>query len=169
MNILDILIGIPLAWSVIKGFTRGFVYEITAFVGLILGVFLAINSSGVTADFLAEVFHWTGRAAWLASLLITFAVVVLGIKLLGQVMEKVVESLAMGPLNHIAGALIAGLKTAFIISLFIYLINLVDLNHKLISEPKRDNSALWNPVSDIAPYILPQLEKRIEGLKDKKK
>jgi len=169
MNILDILIGIPLVWSIIKGFSKGFVYEITALVALILGIYVAINCSGFTADFLADIFHWTGRSAWLASLLITFALVVMGIKLLGQIMEKVVKSLAMGPLNHIFGGIIAGLKTALILSLFIYLINLVDFNKSLISVKTRHNSFLWQPVSDVAPFILPPLEKRIVGFKEKKR
>lgn len=168
MNILDILIGIPLGWAVIKGFSRGFVYEIASLVGLILGIYVAINFSGYAADFLSDIFHWTGRSAWLASLLITFAIVVMGIKLLGQIMEKVVESLAMGPLNHIAGGLVAGLKTAFILSLLIYLINLVDFNRSLISAKSRKESYLWQPVSNVAPYIMPQLEKRIPELRDKK-
>jgi len=168
MNILDILIGIPLGWAVIKGFSRGFVYEIASLVGLILGIYVAINFSGYAAGFLADIFHWTGRSAWLASLLITFAVVVMGIKLLGQLMEKVVESLAMGPLNHIAGGLVAGLKTALILSLLIYLINLVDFNRTLISAKSRKESYLWQPVSTVAPFIMPQLEKRIPLLKDKK-
>jgi membrane protein required for colicin V production len=169
MNILDLLIGILLAWSIIKGFSQGFIYELTSLVALILGIYVAINFSGFTADFLADIFHWSGRGAWLASLLITFALVVMGIKLLGQIMEKVVETLAMGPLNHLAGGLLAGLKTAFILSLFIYLINLVDFNRTLISAKSRENSFLWKPVSEVAPFILPQLEKRYEGLKDKKK
>jgi membrane protein required for colicin V production len=136
---------------------------------LILGIYVAINFSGLTADFLADIFHWTGRGAWLASLLITFALVVLLIKLVGKVMEKVVESLAMGPLNHLFGGLAAGLKTALILSLFIYLINLVDFKYSLVSEKSRQESLLWKPVASVAPYILPQLEKRIEGLQDKKK
>jgi membrane protein required for colicin V production len=168
MNILDILIGIPLGWAIIKGFSRGFVYEIASLVGLILGIYVAVNFSGYAADFLADIFHWTGRSAWLASLLITFALVVMGIKLLGQVMENVVKSLAMGPLNHIAGGLVAGLKTAFILSLLIYLVNLVDFNRSLISAKSRKESYLWQPVSNVAPFIMPQLEKRIPGLRDKK-
>jgi membrane protein required for colicin V production len=169
MNILDILLGIPLVWAIVKGFARGFVYEVAALVALILGIYVAINFSGLTADFLADIFHWTGRGAWLASLLITFALVVLLIKLVGKVMEKVVESLAMGPLNHLFGGLAAGLKTALILSLFIYLINLVDFKYSLVSEKSRQESLLWKPVASVAPYILPQLEKRIEGLQDKKK
>lgn len=169
MNILDVLIGIPLGWAVIKGFSRGFVYEITALLGLILGIYVAINFSGYAADLLSSVFHWKGKSAWLASLLITFALVVLGIKLIGQIMEKVAESLAMGPLNHIAGGLAGGLKSALMISILIYLINLVDFNQSLVSAKSRKESFLWQPVSDVAPFIMPQLEKRFLGLKDKKK
>lgn len=168
MNVLDVLIGIPLAWAVIRGFSRGFVYELAALVGLLLGIYIAINFSGYASDFFASHFHWKGRAAWLVSLLITFALVVTGIKLLGIVMEKVAESLAMGPLNHIAGALAGALKSALILSILIYLINLVDFNQSLVSPKNRKESFLWQPVSDVAPYILPQLEKRIIGLKDKK-
>ena len=169
MNILDVLIGIPLGWAMIKGFSRGFVYEITALLALILGIYIAINFSGYAADFMTNVLHWKGKSVWLASLLITFAVVVVGIKLLGQIMEKIAESLSMGPLNHVAGGLVAGFKSALMISMFIYLINLVDFHQTMVSAKSRQESFLWLPVSDVAPFILPQLETRFLGLQDKKK
>ena len=168
MNILDIVLGIPLALAMIKGFKNGFIYEIASLAGLILGVYIATNFSGLTSDFLADMFNWHGRTLWFLSLLITFVLVVIGIRFLGKVMEKVVESLAMGPFNHLFGGVISAIKVAFVLSLIIYLINLVDSNHSLISEKHRDKSFLWQPVTEVAPFIMPQLDKRAPDLKDPK-
>ncbi|NWJ52589.1 MAG: CvpA family protein [Bacteroidetes bacterium] len=168
MNILDIVIGIPLALAVISGFKNGFIYEIASLAGLILGIYIAINFSGYMSDFLEDMFHWHGRTLWFLSLLFTFVLVVISIRLLGKVMESVVESLAMGPLNHLFGGVISVIKTAFVLSLIIYLLNLVDSSHTLISQTTKEKSYLWNPVSEVAPFIMPQLDKRAPNLKDPK-
>ncbi len=168
MNILDILIGLPLALAVFSGFKNGFVYEIASLAGLILGIYIAINFSGYMSDFLEDMFHWHGRTLWFLSLLFTFVLVVISIRLLGKVMEHVVESLAMGPINHMLGGFVSVIKAAFVLSLIIYLFNLVDSSHRLISQTTKEKSFLWNPVSEVAPFIMPQLDKRAPDLKDPK-
>lgn len=168
MNILDIIIGIPLALAVISGFKNGFVYEIASLAGLILGIYIAINFSGYMSDFLSDMFSWHGRTLWFLSLLFTFVLVVISIRLLGKMLEKVLESLAMGPLNHLLGGAISVIKAAFVLSLIIYLFNLVDSSHTLLKQTTKDKSMLWNPVTEVAPFIMPQLEKRAPDLKDPK-
>jgi membrane protein required for colicin V production len=168
MNILDILIGIPLALAVFTGFKNGFIYEIASLVGLILGIYIAIHFSGFMSDFLEDMFNWHGRTLWFLSLLFTFVLVVISIRLLGKVMEHVVESLAMGPINHLLGGFVSVIKAAFILSLIIYLFNLVDSSHTIVSQKTKENSVLWSPVSEVARFIMPQLDKRALDLKDPK-
>ena len=83
-------------------------------------------------------------------------------------MEKVVESLAMGPINHLLGGVVSFVKAAFVLSLLIYLINLVDSSQTLISQTSKQKSFLWQPVAEVAPFIMPQLEKRGPDLRDPK-
>ena len=45
MNYLDIVIAILLLYGLIKGFTNGLIKEITGLLGLIVGVYVAINFS----------------------------------------------------------------------------------------------------------------------------
>ena len=45
MNYLDIVIAILLLYGLIKGFTNGLIKEITGLLGLIIGVYVAINFS----------------------------------------------------------------------------------------------------------------------------
>ena len=45
MNYLDIIIVIPLLYGLIKGFSNGLVKEITGLLGLIIGVYVAVNFS----------------------------------------------------------------------------------------------------------------------------
>ena len=45
MNYLDIVIAIPLLYGLLKGFTNGLIKEITGLLGLIIGVYAAINFS----------------------------------------------------------------------------------------------------------------------------
>ena len=168
MNILDIVIGILLILATISGFKNGFIYEIASLAGLILGIYIAINFSGYMSDFLADMFSWHGRTLWFLSLLFTFVLVVISIRLLGKVMEHVVESLAMGPINHLLGGFVSIIKAAFVLSLLIYLFNLVDSSHTIVSQKTKEKSILWSPVSEVARFIMPQLDKRALDLKDPK-
>ena len=45
MNYLDIVIAIALLYGLVKGFTNGLIKEITGLLGLIIGVYVAINFS----------------------------------------------------------------------------------------------------------------------------
>ena len=57
MNYLDIVIAIPLLYGLIKGFTNGLIKEITGLLGLIIGVYVAINSSSFFFSFSAFFFY----------------------------------------------------------------------------------------------------------------
>jgi membrane protein required for colicin V production len=158
MNVLDIILGIPLIWAAYKGFTKGFVIEIASLAGLILGIYLASHFSWFTADFLHDVFGWNGRYVAFVSFIITFAVVLISIHLLGKVIEKVVEMVALGFFNRIAGAVFSILKTAFVLSVILFLITSIDFGQRIITPKSKTESLLFKPVASVAPFIFPRLQ-----------
>ena len=49
MNVLDIILALVLVWALISGLRKGLISQATALVGLLLGTWLASNSTTVSA------------------------------------------------------------------------------------------------------------------------
>ena len=104
--------------------------------------------------------HLEISAQWLAilSFVITFIGVVISIHLLGKVLEKTIQLVALGFFNRIAGSLFSVLKTALILSFILFFINQIDENLNFISEETKDGSLLFHPIQKVAPNVLPIIE-----------
>lgn len=137
MNILDILIGIPLIYAIYKGFTKGFIYEIATLLALILGVYGAIHFSDFTAEVIQDTFKYESQYMEYISFIVTFIVIVIGINLIGRVMDKTVEAVALGFVNRLLGLAFGLLKGVLILSIVIHLLNYVNDRFSFISEEKK--------------------------------
>jgi membrane protein required for colicin V production len=151
MNIIDIIILIPMAWLAYTGFKKGFIIGVASLLALILGIYAALYFSGIVADFLSGSLNVKTDYLPIISFIVTFIGVVILIHFLGKLLEKLINLVALGFLNKLAGAVFGVLKAAIFLSVIILVIN--HFNAKIISEEKRESSFLYNPVSEIAPFL----------------
>ena len=166
MNLLDIFIIIPIIYFAYKGFSRGLVLELAALVGLILGIYVAVHFSYFAENILINTFHLSGKYLPILSFIITFVMVILVIYLIGKVIEKLLDLVALGFFNKLLGMVFGVLKAAVLLSLLIFVINTFDIHEKLIKPHVKENSLLYAPISKIVPSILPWLD--LERFKEKK-
>lgn len=157
MNFLDIILILPVIWFAYKGFTKGFIIELTLLVALVLGVFIAINFSYFAADFLTDNTKIAHKYISIIAFVITFIAIVIAAFAVGKLLEKVINLLLLGFINKIAGCLFGILKAAFILSVIIFIINSFDSKQTVITKKIRENSILYKPIASIAPYIIPKL------------
>lgn len=157
MNMLDIIIGIPIIWMAYKGFSKGFVIEVTTLIALLLGIYIAINFSFYTSDLIREYFTVEEKYMSILSFAITFVIVVIIIMLLGRLLEKFIDMIALGFLDKLAGGVFGILKAALIISAILLVINTFDKNEKVISPKLKANSLLYQPVASMLPTLLPMI------------
>jgi len=168
MNILDLIILVPLAWSAYKGFSKGLIISIASLLALLLGIYGAIKFSDITSDYLIKQFELTTEYLHIISFAITFILIVVAIHLLARVLDKIVKAVALGLINRISGALFGMIKTAFILSIIILLINKFDAKTGLISIEQKENSLLFEPLSKVAPMIFPYLDfEKINEMQEK--
>ncbi|MCF8405514.1 MAG: CvpA family protein [Bacteroidales bacterium] len=151
MNFIDIIILVFFAWFAYHGFKKGFIIELASLVALILGIYAALYLSGYAADFLIDTIHLDGKYVPVFSLIITFIVIVFLVYMLGRILEKVINMIALGFLNKLAGGIFGLLKGAVFLSIFILVMNFFSEN--LVSQEKKDGSLFYNPVEEIAPLL----------------
>jgi len=156
MNIIDIIFIIPLAWFTYVGFKKGLIIELFSLVALILGIYAALHFSFYAENFLIANLNINDQYIPIASFIVTFIIVVLLVFVLGKIIEKFINVLALGFLNKLAGSAFGLLKSALIISVVLILIN--NVNISLISEERKENSLLYRPVESIAPLLWSKMQ-----------
>ncbi|MFC2098534.1 CvpA family protein [Bacteroidota bacterium] len=157
LNYFDAVIAILLLWSAYKGFSKGFLIMAASLAALVLGVWGAIRFSDLTAILLTENFDFQSKYIALIAFAITFIVIVIAVHLLARAMDKLVKAVALGFVNRLAGLLFGILRTAFIVSIVLVIINSIDQRAPFIPKEHKENSLLYIPLSNFAPAIFPYL------------
>jgi membrane protein required for colicin V production len=157
-HILDIIIALPLLWGAYKGFKKGLIIEVTTLAALILGLYGAIKFSDFTAVYLQE--NWTidERYMPILSFAITFIGIVILVNLIGRLLEKVVKLVALGLANKLAGSLFRIAKICVIISVLFNVVDSLDKDWGLVPTEMKEGSVLYEPLSKIAPTIVPAIK-----------
>ncbi len=156
MNFLDIIFIIPIIWFAYKGFKRGLIIELASLLALILGIYAALYFSGYAANFLISSLDMDPKYVPMTSFILTFIAVVVIVYFIGKILEKLVNMVALGFLNKLAGGFFGILKAAVIISIVLLIIN--HFNDDLISRQKKKNSFLYGSIALIAPFLWQSLE-----------
>jgi len=163
MNYLDIIIVIPLLYGIIKGFSNGLVKEITGLLGLIIGVYVAINFSSYLYPKFTEFLGGYEKFVPIITFTTLFIVSILAIRLLGNILDKLTRILALGIISRILGSIFGGLK---IIVLFSFLLFVLP-KHELINHQAQKESVLLNPIQKISALIIPKINKHKDTFLDK--
>ena len=153
MIVFDIILVILLGWAFIKGLRNGLIHEVASLAALILGIYGAIKFSDYTAGLLIEHFSMTGKYLGILALALTFVAIVILVHFVGEIVDRLVKAVALGFINKIFGAVFGVLKMAFILSLFLFILNTLDSKTHFLPKDKLEKSLLYEPVSTIFPFI----------------
>lgn len=165
MNYLDIIIIIPVLVFAFLGFRKGLVVEVATLVALIVGIFAAIYLSSYVSGLLVNQFGMNERYVQVVSFILIFIVVLILVHLLAKLVEKAVNMAALGIVNKLLGSVFSICKIVFILSLLIWVFNKIDINQRIVTREKRDNSLLYKPVGAVAPLIIPKVKEEVDRLK----
>jgi len=152
MNYLDIIIGIILIIFGIRGLTKGIINEVASLAALVVGLYGMFYFSDITANYLKDLIDIKPEYIATISFLLTFIIFVVIIKLAGKLLSSLLSSLSLGWLDKMGGLVFGVLKGSLITSLLIMLMNVMNISGTIPQEV-RDNSLLYRPVEQTAPYL----------------
>lgn len=150
MNYIDIIIFVLLGFGAFSGFRKGLVVEIFTLLGLLLGVYLAIRCSYYTEGFLKDFLDINTQYLRFVALTVTFLLVAVGVYLLGKLLTKLVDAIALGLLNKTLGMLLGTIKYFLIVCVLLLVVNVLDETFSFMSEELRQKSLLYNPFLNFA-------------------
>ncbi|MBT3611510.1 MAG: CvpA family protein [Flavobacteriales bacterium] len=155
MNYLDTLIAVPLLYGLIKGFSNGLIKEITSLLALFIGVYVAINFSSYLDPKFIDIFDGYKEFIPVLSFGILFLVSVLCVKTLGFFVDKLTKALALGVFSKVFGGVFGFLKVIVIFSFLLFVVT----DYNVINKQTKEDSVLFDPLTDLAKMITPQLKK----------
>lgn len=155
---LDIFFAIPLLWGIVRGLMSGFIRSLSVFVGLILGIYLAHVYASDLSPTISEWFTISAKQCLSLSYVIIFIVVMLFVAIAARILDKFVHLILLGWLNKLLGALLGFFKWAIILSFFVMLIEYANSKFEFLSQEKKSESLLYEPIKEIVPTIMPYVE-----------
>jgi membrane protein required for colicin V production len=160
MGIIDIVLGVLIAYGIFKGIRNGLIVELASLVSFFVGIYIAVKFSNIVGVFIGD-----SKTAKIFAFILTFILVVVGIFLLAKIVSKVASALFLGIINRIGGAIFGGLKTALILGVILSLFQKINLNDALVSKETQENSVFFSPILKTSEYMLPVLTEWFVGLK----
>ena len=165
MNIFDLVFLVIFIWSAYKGFSKGLIIQAASLAALLLGIIGAIKFSGYTAFVLTKKFNVTGEYLQLTAFAITFVIIVVAVHIIARLTEKFFKAVALDFVNRILGLLFSTIKIAFIISIILVIINIIDHKTPFLPKDKVNNSLLYKPLSSLAPMLFPYFRLEYEKMR----
>ncbi|MDI6797340.1 MAG: CvpA family protein [Desulfatibacillaceae bacterium] len=133
MNWLDIVILVLVAWCLVRGLMRGLISEIAGILGVVVGFWAAYKWHAGMAEYLSGwVQHpdsiWQTHPHYIsiASFLVLFVLVYLGVSLIGWAIKAITRIVSMGWADRLVGGIFGVAKAVligFVIILAITVLN----------------------------------------------
>ncbi|HKL14953.1 MAG TPA: CvpA family protein [Balneolaceae bacterium] len=168
MNILDALILLPIGYFAYKGFMAGLIQEVLSIAGIILGVFVTFAYMKPFSEIIEPYFNSPDTAAIVAGLILFIGTIAI-VQTVGYLIRKFLEAIKLNFINRIAGLCFGALKSAIVVSGFLWLF--AGLN--LPSDETRDGSISYPYVIQLAPItfnmvstVVPNIDGFIETIKE---
>lgn len=159
MNTIDIILSLIIAFGIVRGFMRGFIYEIAVLGTLAVCYFLGFKLADMASVYIEKIIHTNPATLHFISLLLVWIAISICAFFLVKLFEGLINIIALGIFNKIAGAIFGGIKYAFLLSLFLYFFNKINITSGWFSSEAKAESNLYYPVLKISTSIFGMLDK----------
>ena len=159
MTWLDILLAIPMAWFVYKGFRKGLIFELTSLVGLMVGIFCAINFS----KYVSTLIGIEGEYSVLVAFFVTFIAVYLLSLFLGKCVEGLIKMMKMGVMNNLLGAVFGLLKMVAMLSVVLYYVAIIDFKGMILTPKLKQESVFYTPIDKVGNLLIGNLKSYVDA------
>ena len=160
MNSLDYYLLIPILSGVVFGLFKGLIKELSSLIAIVLGVYGAKIFAPVIAKILHEIFKFSDTFAFPLAYLLLFIGIAVVLHFLAKILGGIFDSLALGGVNKLLGAIFGGIKNALILSVFLNIFNAVDAQFSIIKPNTKAASILYKPIIAMAPTLWDEAKKR---------
>jgi membrane protein required for colicin V production len=160
MNSLDIGILLIAALFFIRGIFRGFVFELVTVVGLILGYIISITYMSLVSGYILSIFPTAPESIInLISFFVLFVGTNLILRLVANIITKTLKIAMLGWLNRLLGGLLGMFKSILIMSIIVFIIDLIPFSSTLLEQIEVQSSQLYPILDMLGPRFYSEIQK----------
>lgn len=169
MELFDIVVFLFIGYGLIRGFSKGFIIEVSGFLALFAGIYGAFHFSDLVRLQLSKHVDWNPKTIEITSFLILFIGCVYVISLLAKMLTKVLKLAALGFINRLLGATFGILKMTLILCALLMAYHktepLITLFPNTFSENTLTYDALLNVGQLLFDWVMENSDKIPDDLK----
>ena len=131
-------------------------------VSLLIGIYIAINFSFYLDSYLVNFLKESKDLIPIISFAIVFAATLIFIKVVGFLLEKITNALALGIVSKFLGAIFGSIKIIILLSALMFFEQKLELIPKEVTK----NSILKVPIENFLTVIVPEISEHQDIIKD---
>src|SRR5690606_39675421 len=129
--------------GVVAGYRQGFLMALFSLAAIILGVIGGFKLMGQAIVLLSAEFDINETILPYVAFAVVFIAILIGVKILGKIIKVSIDRTFLGHVDQAAGAVLGLLKTAFLLSVVLWILNALNLEL-----PDK-----WTAGSWLLPYV----------------
>ncbi len=142
----------------VRGFSKGLIFELSGLVGLIIAIYVSRYHSTPFAEFIHSFFNVGMEYCPALGMIMAFVVSMMLVKVLAICAQKLIKAISLGWLNKLLGALISIVKYTMVISIIFNVLGPINEKLHIMDSKHSEGSVLSEPVTKFAPAVLPMLD-----------
>jgi membrane protein required for colicin V production len=146
----DIAICVMVLIGAYAGYKEGFLMELFSFLALLLGVLGGFKLMGWAMLYITDHFDVDKDVLPYVAFAVVFVAIVILVRMLGNMIKLSLDKSFLGRVDQVAGGFLGVLKTAFIVSVLIWLGDSLKFNYP---DKWTDDSWLFPKVAGFAPAV----------------
>ncbi|EJF09575.1 MULTISPECIES: CvpA family protein [Pontibacter] len=151
MSTFDIFLAIPILFGAFMGFRKGLLLELISLFALVLGILLGLKLLDSGLPIMKEYIGDAGGLLPFVTFLVIFVAIILGVRVLGILLKKVIDFTPFGLFDNILGGLLGALKWTLALSLLLYVSEMAGI---AITPETAASSMVYPFVVKTTPYAL---------------
>ena len=163
MNTFDIVILVIALAAFVMGMSKGLVKELAGLLGIVLGAFCAKHFSCFVAEWLTSYIQ-NELMVSIVAFAIILIIVIVAVHFLANMVDRLIGITALGMVNRLCGGAFSVLKTLFIVSCLLYILNRFGIVDSLIGEEQLAESKTYGLVSNFAKFAFPYIESGMDQI-----
>jgi len=158
MNYLDIIFILIIIWAGFRGYSLGFIIQLSGLLALVIGAYIAYKTSFWLASQFSSFIVADPAILNTIAFILIFALAWALIVLLGKFLNVVVKFAMLSFINRILGIIFSLLKALFAVSIMLVLLGNLDTSLNFLPKKQIDNSLLYRKIEKFSSAIFPYLK-----------
>ncbi len=155
MNWLDIVLVCLAGFGFVKGLSEGIIRQVVSLIALLAAIFCCAEVADWLRKYIVELNLFPAFWVTILSYVFGFMLIIGILKLVGDLMSKVIGVTPLSLLNHLLGGVFGLMFMMFFMSLLLNVVERIDRNSRWIARETKEESRFYSQIQQIVPTIFP--------------